>query len=212
MRLALPFTGGWLLYLGYELADEIEPRLRLPPSADPVTALAIRAPAAWIRDRRSAQAWLVAEPGYEALLDRFEEDVRRAGVSPRVATQRIEIHEESDAQFLRSVGRALEYIAAGDVYQANLSRQWQGRSPARDRSGVDLQASAHHQPESVRSAHARRGFRRDELISGAADVRFTAVSSRRGRLRARGRAVPRPPPMRGWSDRCSTTRRSARST
>jgi anthranilate synthase component 1 len=119
------------LYLGYELADEIEPRLRLPPSADPVTALAIRAPAAWIRDRRSAQAWLVAEPGYEALLDRFEEDVRRAGVSPRVATQRIEIQEESDAQFLRSVGRALEYIAAGDVYQANLSRQWQGRSPSR---------------------------------------------------------------------------------
>jgi anthranilate synthase component 1 len=128
---ALPFTGGWLLYLGYELADEIEPRLRLPPSTDPVTALAIRAPAAWIRDRRSAQAWLVAEPGHEALLDRFEEDVRRARASPRVATQRIEIQEESDAQFLRSVGRALEYIAAGDVYQANLSRQWQGRSPSR---------------------------------------------------------------------------------
>ena len=50
---SLPFSGGWLLYLGYELADEIEPRLRLPPSADPLVALAIRAPAAWIRDRHS---------------------------------------------------------------------------------------------------------------------------------------------------------------
>ena len=29
----LPFTGGWLLYLGYELAGEIEPRLRLPAPA-----------------------------------------------------------------------------------------------------------------------------------------------------------------------------------
>ena len=28
----LPFTGGWLLYLGYELAAEIEPRLILPLS------------------------------------------------------------------------------------------------------------------------------------------------------------------------------------
>ena len=28
----LPFRGGWALYLGYELAGEIEPTLRLPPS------------------------------------------------------------------------------------------------------------------------------------------------------------------------------------
>ncbi|HYB64024.1 MAG TPA: hypothetical protein VEC59_02065, partial [Steroidobacteraceae bacterium] len=26
----LPFTGGWALYLGYELAQEVEPRLALP--------------------------------------------------------------------------------------------------------------------------------------------------------------------------------------
>ncbi len=61
----LPFTGGWLLYLGYELAAEIEPRLRLPRSTDPVAALAIRAPAAWVRDRATGQAWLIAEPGFE---------------------------------------------------------------------------------------------------------------------------------------------------
>ena len=65
----LPFTGGWLLYLGYELASEIEPRLRLPQSPDPVVALAIRAPAAWIRDRATGQAWLMAETGYENLLE-----------------------------------------------------------------------------------------------------------------------------------------------
>ena len=41
-----PFTGGWLLYLGYELASEVEPCLALPPSSDPVVALALRAPAA----------------------------------------------------------------------------------------------------------------------------------------------------------------------
>ena len=125
---SLPFAGGWLLYLGYELADEIEPRLRLPPSADPVIALAIRAPAAWIRDRRSRRAWVAAEPGYEGLLERFADDVRRARALAIGEAARFELQEEDPAQFLRSVGRALDYIAAGDVYQANLSRQWQARS------------------------------------------------------------------------------------
>src|SRR5690606_6451137 len=44
----LPFTGGWLLYLGYEMAGEIEPRLHLPlPQAGPI-ASAVRIPAAII--------------------------------------------------------------------------------------------------------------------------------------------------------------------
>jgi anthranilate synthase component I len=125
--LPLPFTGGWLLYLGYELSAEIEPRLRLPASAESVVALAIRTPAAWIRDRATMQAWLVAEPGSEALLDAFEDHVRRCAEPPPMGNS-FEIHEEDPARFLHAVSRSLEYIAAGDVYQTNLSRQWQVRS------------------------------------------------------------------------------------
>jgi anthranilate synthase component 1 len=125
---SLPFTGGWLLYLGYELADEIEPTLKLPPSSDPVVALAIRTPAAWIRDRQSKRSWVAAEPGYEAVLERFAEDVRRAGAMRVAPSPRFDVEEEDPAQFLEAVGRALDYIAAGDVYQTNLSRQWQGRA------------------------------------------------------------------------------------
>ena len=127
----LPFTGGWLLYLGYELAAEIEPRLRLPRSSDPVIALAIRAPAAWVRDCASGQAWLVAEPGYERLLDEFETRVRdlhrpeRAqGADARLQGISFQIEEDEPWTFLAAVRRALEYVAAGDVYQANLSRGW----------------------------------------------------------------------------------------
>ena len=123
----LPFIGGWLLYLGYELASEIEPRLRLPRSTDPVIALAIRTPAAWIRDRATGQAWLVAEPGFESLLEDFE---RRARELPPPPGPDAVFHMEEDApeEFLGSVRRGLEYIAAGDVYQANLSRAWSGRA------------------------------------------------------------------------------------
>jgi anthranilate synthase component 1 len=132
-----PFTGGWLLYLGYELSAEIEPRLSLPPSADPVIALALRTPAAWIRDRAAQRAWLIAEPGREDLLDALVEHVRsvggarlggvRADAGMETAAS-LDIREEDPAQFLRAVARSLDYIAAGDVYQANLSRQWQAQA------------------------------------------------------------------------------------
>jgi len=131
----LPFGGGWLLYLGYELAAEIETRLRLPASPDPMISLGIRTPAAWIRDRATKRAWLVAEAGYEALLDGFSDHVdglSRSGAAgaPFDDGLRFEIREEEPEKFSDSVRRALEYIAAGDVYQANLSRQWQGKAAA----------------------------------------------------------------------------------
>ena len=123
---SLPFTGGWFVYLGYEIAAEIEPRLRLPAAAEPITALAVRAPAAWIRDRAQARAWLVAEAGHEGLLDRFVADAADLGAGPPPARVAVKIHEEPAERFLHAVRRALDYIAAGEVYQANLSRRWWG--------------------------------------------------------------------------------------
>jgi anthranilate synthase component 1 len=126
---ALPFSGGWLVYLGYELAAEIEPRLHLPPSRDPVVAFAIRAPAAWIRECSSGRAWLIAEPGAEGLLEQFEQHVCELPPRADGTAGEYEINEEDPALFLAAVCRSLEYIAAGDVYQANLSREWRIRSP-----------------------------------------------------------------------------------
>jgi len=121
----LPFTGGWLVYLGYELASEIESCLALPPSSDPVIALALRAPAAWLRDRATGEGWLIAEPGCEAMLDDFEQRVRNLRAAAPARGTLFQIAEEDPAKFLAAARRALEYTAAGDVYQTNLSRQWQ---------------------------------------------------------------------------------------
>ena len=125
----LPFSGGWLLYLGYELAGEIEPRLKLPkPGAGPV-ASAIRVPAAIILERNSGKSWLVAEAAFEPLLARMADDLAGvpALVSPNVPLVSGGVTEDAPDNFLRSVERALEYIAAGDIYQANLSRSWQAK-------------------------------------------------------------------------------------
>ena len=125
---ALPFRGGWLVYLGYELAAEVETSLRLPRSTDEVAALALRAPAAWVRDRRSGEQWLICEAGQEALLERFQDHSAkvRADAGQPAALQLL-IEEEEPRDFVMRVRRALDYIAAGDIYQANLSRGWHAR-------------------------------------------------------------------------------------
>src|SRR5690606_6351655 len=61
-KLRLPFRGGWLVFLGYELAAEIESRLELPRPAQGPIAQAIRIPAALIFEHESASAWILAEP------------------------------------------------------------------------------------------------------------------------------------------------------
>ncbi len=51
---APPFRGGWALLLDYELAAQVEPVLKLPVRTDGLPmALALRCPAAVLRDRHS---------------------------------------------------------------------------------------------------------------------------------------------------------------
>jgi anthranilate synthase component 1 len=129
---ALPFTGGWLLYLGYELAGQIEPRLRLPqPVVGPV-AQAIRIPAAVVHEHDSGQCWIVAEEQAAHLIPRIATDLRGVAHLPESRAPLVEPHvDEDDPQhYLQAVERALEYIGAGDIYQANLSRGW--RATLRD--------------------------------------------------------------------------------
>src|SRR5690348_1152043 len=66
----LPFSGGWAVFLGYELAGQLESRLTLPPAdgAIPV-ALALRCPAAIIVDRAAQQTFLIAEGAHAELID-----------------------------------------------------------------------------------------------------------------------------------------------
>ena len=126
----LPFRGGWLVFLGYELAGEIEPRLRLPrPNAGPI-AQAVRIPAAIVVDHGSHDAWILVEPHAVDLAARIQADlVALEGKSCSFEGDLIDdaIAEDEPADFINAVERALEYIAAGDIYQANLSRAWRAR-------------------------------------------------------------------------------------
>ncbi len=127
---APPFCGGWALLLGYELAQQLEPVLQLPQAdgALPV-AVALRCPAALLRDHASGECVAVAEAGADEWLARIAGDIERARVLPPLPawTPPVRIDEDAPQRYLDGVARVLDYLVAGDVFQANLSRGWQAR-------------------------------------------------------------------------------------
>lgn len=126
----LPFRGGWALFLAYEVAAEIEPRLRLPaPLGQLPRAQAWRCPLAVLRNQQSGEVCLIAEPGTEALRDALLADIAAIAALPELPAWQppAELHEDAPEAFTGAVQQALDYLAAGDVFQVNLSRGWQAR-------------------------------------------------------------------------------------
>jgi anthranilate synthase component 1 len=127
----LPFRGGWFVFMAYELARQIEPRLTLRADPGCPVAIATRTPAAIICDRHTGSHFALAEEEQPELLQAMLADLRalRSDQSPEtlVAQEpaRISRLDEDDPRaFLAAIARAKAYIAAGDIYQANISRSW----------------------------------------------------------------------------------------
>jgi len=124
---SLPFRSGWALFLGYELAAQIEPVLVLPPAPGPLpVALALRCPAAILRDRSNGRCFAVSEVGHESLIADLESDLPRASRQPAFSPWRspVAIVEDAPEAFLDGVTAVRDYLRAGDVFQVNLSRAW----------------------------------------------------------------------------------------
>jgi len=131
----LPFSGGWIVYLGYETVDRFEPGLHLPAlAADGVCAMAVRVSAALVYDHEQARCFLVSEG---AAADASAEIERALAGLPASDAHPLDtglaagtVLEQDPDAFRAAVLRAQEHIALGDIYQANLSRGWQVQLPA----------------------------------------------------------------------------------
>jgi anthranilate synthase component 1 len=129
----LPFRGGWALLLDYELAAQIEPVLRLPRRTDGLpSAIALRCPAAVLRERDSGRCVAVAEDDSAALLAQLQQDRQDAVALPPLADWQPPgvIDEDEGRRFTDGVARVIDYLCAGDVFQVNLSRRWQAHFDA----------------------------------------------------------------------------------
>lgn len=127
----IPFTGGWFVYLGYELLHELEPRVR-PRTivADFPPARLVRIPAAVMVNKALRKTCLFAEPDHTECLMTMRADLVRVTPIPDDPLRVENLREEAPEQFIDSVSRIKDYIREGDVFQVNLARRWQGQLAA----------------------------------------------------------------------------------
>jgi anthranilate synthase component 1 len=127
-----PFRGGWFLFLAYELAGQIEPTLQLESHSDGLpVALAARVRRGLVADHATRSAWLFSEPCQEGLLAGMQQDIDDAA-DPAMADPPAgsllmgPLREEPSERYLSAIERTKRYIRDGDIFQANLSREWRG--------------------------------------------------------------------------------------
>jgi anthranilate synthase component 1 len=87
----------------------------------------LRCPAAVLRDHATGQCVALAEAGHADWIGRMVADVAstRTMASSTAWRQPARIDEDPPERFTDGVARVLDYLAAGDVFQVNLSRAWQ---------------------------------------------------------------------------------------
>jgi para-aminobenzoate synthetase/4-amino-4-deoxychorismate lyase len=131
--------GGWFGWLGYSLGGLVE---RLPPPPPRPLALA----PAWLafydhvlRLDASGQWWFEALAGGEGRLDALRARLLSPPPAPRPFRCDPFVPRPGRAAHARAVEVCKDYIAAGDLYQANLCLRLEGRLEG---SGIDLFATA----------------------------------------------------------------------
>ena len=199
----LPFVGGWFLYLGYELAVQIEPTLRLPPAGDVLpVACATRFATAIVRDHERRTTVIVAEPGHEDRIPAIERDVLSMPAVERSEEQPLQltgIEEAPPERYLQAVSHIHRYIRDGDVFQVNISRPWRITARKRVDAPALYRSLRRHNPAPY-SGIARWG---DTAVISSSPERLVRVRDRTVETRPIAGTRPRDLDIATDSDRCA---------
>lgn len=129
----LPFTGGWLGWLGYDLAWEIEKLPYLKEDCLPFPVAYWYEPDSFaVLDYAEQILWLASSSEEE--LDRLEARSSKDRDNQERETKQIASTEtkitflSTQTDYENAVRQAKEYIRAGDIFQANLSLRFQSKT------------------------------------------------------------------------------------
>ncbi|WP_110986667.1 anthranilate synthase component I [Acaryochloris thomasi] len=123
---SLPFTGGWLGWLGYDFAWEIEdlPRINSDPLPFPV-AYWYEPEAFAVLDHQQQELWLASS--HPDQLDELEDRLQYSDYDDSPVGGDLlkpSVLLTSHADYKEMVRSAQEHIRAGDIFQANLSTRF----------------------------------------------------------------------------------------
>ncbi len=127
----LPFGGGWLGWLGYDLAWEIEslPHYNDDPLPFPV-AYWYEPKSFAVLDHLQQKLWLAGQTLQE--LDNLQSKLETKSYpfpsSPKVSSSYLSFYTDQP-EYENAVSQAKKYIQAGDIFQANLSLRFHTTTP-----------------------------------------------------------------------------------
>jgi anthranilate synthase component 1 len=124
----LPFSGGWFVYLGYEMLSAFEPTVPSPVADSFPLAALTRVPAALLINRGTQQAWAMAEDA--ASWAELQQVVASPAAFQPVSLQLESLQEDPPQWYTGAVERLKRYIHDGDVFQVNISRGWRAELAA----------------------------------------------------------------------------------
>jgi len=119
-----PFDGGWIVALGYGLGSVFEPAAPARLPRDAPLAVLHWCEDAWIFDHASGALTAVGSPPKLADLAPIAPTFAPPSPSDRAWELSALSCEPSDAAFAANVARTVEYIRAGDAFQANIARRF----------------------------------------------------------------------------------------
>ena len=128
-NITLPFTGGWFLYLGYELVSEIEHKIKIPESPFQLpTAFLARVKNTIIFDQKEKKLYLVSEESMKEVEKMYTDfkTIKKPRKKNIYLKNNIKITKKgSDLTHNKDVNKCIDYIFQGEIFQANLSRLWE---------------------------------------------------------------------------------------
>jgi len=128
----VPFLGGAVGFCGYEIGASLEPVPRAPGGLDGLADMQFGVydiVLAW--DMRERLLWLAcASPTRQARAEAVRSRLQAAPAA-RPRTPRLQwVTDVSRTLHMRRVERVLDYICAGDIYQANIAARFSAARPA----------------------------------------------------------------------------------
>ena len=124
----LPFSGGLIGMIGYAPGARHLTKIGARDADPAIPDLIVRRYALVVGfDLGQRRAWAYVQSGDEALIEQIA-----GATAPTAATAGIAAwaEETSEAEHRDQVGKVLDYIAAGDIYQANVTTRFGSARPA----------------------------------------------------------------------------------
>ncbi len=170
----LPFIGGWFVFLSYEYASVIEPSVKfhLEDTGLPIAFIS-KIPSAIIIDHEKQICSIVTDDKNEQLIQIIEKDIEDCVSYKYRELPEFTIDEENPDIYRTHLSKIHQYIVDGDIFQANLSREWVARYRSK-LNPVDLYHNLHQTNPAPFAALIKF---RDQYILSSSPERLVSVQN-----------------------------------